>query len=1384
MRSWLLLVCGLFGSGVWAQAAQPWEDVAFSAPAAQMALAAAQVKPRKAADVVILLFEEHYRYDDANRLVHTGRIVYRVDSPRGVENAASVARFWQPWRQKQPRIRARVISAAGEEHQLDLATLMDAPARNDVPLVYENSRVYHGPLPAVAVGSIVEHEIVVEDIESYFSAGTVNRIGVGQTVPVMQTRITIEAPNNIPLRYTLRLLPEAKVQESKSAGRTTIVIEQGPLEAIEDVELNLPPDVPLQPQIEFSTAPSWQAVAGAYAAVVEPKIRLQDVDELIEAGPAGESTLQLVTRLVKRLHSEVRYTSLLFGESQLIPQFPADTLQRKFGDCKDKSALLVAMLRRAGVSAHLALLSAGEGQDVSAEYPGLGLFNHAIVYIPGKQDLWIDATAQYTRVGHLPAMDSGRLALVIRDGTSALQRTPLPRSQDNRMAETRELHLAEHGPAKIIVTVEAEGEFENQWRSLIGMPGPEMTRRLLREYAKQDYQADELGEYRLTSPEDFSVPFSLRMELPSSRLVVTGEEQAAIAISADELASRLPWYFHHDGADDEDEDEEEEKKTPRPPRTADVFFQPFLAELNYRIVPPPGFRARPLPRDSEVKLGPATLSRKFVVDGQGVVNATLRFDSGDGLFTVAEAEAARAALKTLREAQSLNLYFEQTAHALLTGGDFRGAMTAYDALKQLHPQEALHRMQKARALLDVGLAEHAQMEALAATELEPQSARAWRMLGWVRQHDAIGRRFGEGYDLEGAIEAYGKAKTLALAGKDDDKELANLAIDIIADLAILYEYDAAGGRYSPAARLDAAIAEYRERKALLEVRRDHMVDNLPYAMFYARHFDEVRENYASTPNPTLAHKALQIAATAALSGAGEAGREAHRLTADEGERSNLLVAASRHLATVRHYPQAADLLAAGAAGQANSAQMLLQTQSLRKTVPFEEALVPVSDPRYPVQRALLSAWQVGAVEGPPMAELVSRWATEDVPVERGVLVRLQANSRMASAPEGSPWANRMLADTILSGSTLIVEGSDAGGYRVHVQSPSGPSPAFFVVREAGKYRVLGLMQDLWPLGRAVLDRLAAQDTEGARQWLDWAREAQPFSTGDDALSGDIFPRFWRKGQKAETEQMKVAAAALLSSSPRADLAVNILLHARQQAQSMREQINLNLALASAFSRLKRWDELRERGAALLEAEPDSETAFSYLISAQSRLDQWQALETQATGRLERLPNDSAAIEVLAFAAEQQGQFDRIRDYFRPLIASAQATPSDHNKFAWYGLLTPPVDHEVLDAGRNAYERSRGGSYAIAHTLACLYAASGKPKEARDLLLQSMRNPDYRGNEKSMWYAFGLIAEGYGDIESAMRYHRRALAAPGEEDLVPSSSEVLAQGRLEALTSAQ
>ena len=93
--------------------------------------------------------------------------------PDGVERWAASTAHWQPWHQAKPTIRARVITLDGQEHQIDQKLLTDAAKRSGDNQVFDDSRTLEGPLPAVAIGAVIEEEITVRDEKPFFSAGSV-----------------------------------------------------------------------------------------------------------------------------------------------------------------------------------------------------------------------------------------------------------------------------------------------------------------------------------------------------------------------------------------------------------------------------------------------------------------------------------------------------------------------------------------------------------------------------------------------------------------------------------------------------------------------------------------------------------------------------------------------------------------------------------------------------------------------------------------------------------------------------------------------------------------------------------------------------------------------------------------------------------------------------------------------------------------------------------------------------------------------------------------------------------------------------------------------------------------------------------------------------------
>ena len=105
--------------------------------------------------------------------------------------------------------------------------------------------------------------------------------------------------------------------------------------------------------------------------------------------------------------------------------------------------------------------------DVPADLPGMGMFDHAIVYVPGKNPIWIDATDRYAQLGQIadgrPGPACADYQRHDRRRSSRLRST----SQDNGLKETREFTLTDNGPANVVEITEPTGIYESGYRGLL-----------------------------------------------------------------------------------------------------------------------------------------------------------------------------------------------------------------------------------------------------------------------------------------------------------------------------------------------------------------------------------------------------------------------------------------------------------------------------------------------------------------------------------------------------------------------------------------------------------------------------------------------------------------------------------------------------------------------------------------------------------------------------------------------------------------------------------------------------------------------------------------------------------------------------------------------------
>jgi tetratricopeptide (TPR) repeat protein len=1354
-------------------ASEPWEGPAFAAAPAAIAQAAAAI-PTGEEGVTVLLSETHYAYDAAGRETYTHRLVYKIGSASAHESWSAVEEAWSPWRQETPRLRARVITPDGAEHPLDPATIAEngeAPTSADM---FEDGRLLRAPLPAITPGAVVEQEVVVREKIPFFEGGVTHHQVLAAMVAVRRARLVLELPTGVPLRWVVRRLPEVTPREEVAAGRRRLVFEARDLPPFEAGEPGLPPEVARTPYVGFSTGSSWSDLARRYSEIVDRTLAGADLRPFLRTVrvPAA-SQVETVGLVLARVHQEVRYTGLELGAGGLIPRTPAETLRRKFGDCKDKAVLLTGLLRALDIPAYVALLYATDGdQDVEESLPGFGVFNHAIVVVPGKPAIWIDPTDPYSRLGELPVADQGRLALIAAPSTSGLVRTPAALPSDNREIETREIYLADLGPARVVETSDYLGGSESSLRAYYDTVPADRVRESLASYVETEYQAKELTQMEASSPKDLSQPFRLRLEAAGASRGVTDMKDAAVALLPADLIGRLP-----------DELVPDEEDADMPPRQAEyVFTQPFQAEMRYRIVPPAGFVPRDLPAARERRLGPGVLSETYAAAPDGTVTATLKLDVGKRRLSAKEFDAMRAAAGEIAQEDAVLVSFEQVGEAHLAAGRVREALAELERLSAGQPRQGLPRIRVARALLAGGLAEAARQEAERAIRLEPGLALAHRTLGWILQHDALGRRFGPGYDRAAAIAAYRKARQL------DPQDYGTRA-----DLAILLEHDARGERYSAGADLPAAIEEYRALRKDLQA--GDMDDNLAVALLWAGRLQELRDLLEELDDSEQ-RRTLKLVAAAALDGPDTALRLAERWFSGAESLSTTLRNAAQNLLILRRYPEAAALLDRASRQSSDAAEILTFTEVLRRASRHEEMKVSLREPAGPVRR-LFQVMAAGETEGQFLTPLLSRRLVQGFK-ESGLspdagLALIVSMVRRNFRSQDLPLTSAL--EIGLAASRDQVTGDPAFGYRVRMVSTTDSGPRVvtsFVVPEDGEYRLLTMALGFEQLGVEALDRLQQGDLRAARQWLDWAHEEIVEAPADDPLENEPLAALWQRGREAGVdeggadeggaEEIRCAASALALGYEATDELVGALLACRESAGEstgdMARRQALDVSLLRAYGELDRPAEAAAAADRLAAAAPASKLGFILKTGSLVQMNRDDDARRLAEERLRVSPDDVEALHVLVSLEGKAGRYDRMEELLRRIVDSGHAESEDLNTLAWMSLIQGRVDEQAIAHAQRSANLRGYGSYPSLHTLASLYAEVGKTAEAYQIILQALGTKADETPSPDDWYVFGRLAEQYGRPDLARVYYERVQREAGEPDAL--STYGLAKRRLAGL----
>jgi hypothetical protein len=151
----------------------------------------------------------------------------------------------------------------------------------------------------------------------------------------------------------------------------------------------------------------------------------------LEAASNLEDSRAKVRSLFRYLQNKTRYVSIVLGLDGFRPH-PVDDVHRlQYGDCKDLSAYMIAMLKRINVESYPALVLTRDEGVVDPSLPG-DRFNHCITMVPiNKDTLWLECTSDAASIERPPPNLQGVQALILKPGESRLVRIPVQSAEAN-----------------------------------------------------------------------------------------------------------------------------------------------------------------------------------------------------------------------------------------------------------------------------------------------------------------------------------------------------------------------------------------------------------------------------------------------------------------------------------------------------------------------------------------------------------------------------------------------------------------------------------------------------------------------------------------------------------------------------------------------------------------------------------------------------------------------------------------------------------------------------------------------------------------------------------------------------------------------------------------
>jgi len=272
--------------------------------------------------------------------------------------------------------------------------------------------------------------------------------------------------------------------------------------------------------IMLTTVDSWEYISKWYYGLVKDHLKTDQAikDKVAELTNGAKNDEEKMSKLFYWVAQKVRYLGVDKEKNRpgLEPHDVTYTFETRGGVCRDKAALLVAMLREAGIPSDVILISAGKQLNHKAP---VMWFNHAIAiaYDDNGEPLHIFDPTNETSKDYLPQYEEDNTYLIARKKGADLKIIPVSPASKNNTSINIELKIDDNNNAKGSIKITYSGLADTYIRGSLMRKSPNKRKEMLQNTVSSIHPSATINEFSISDPEnkDENIVMEATFDIPN-----------------------------------------------------------------------------------------------------------------------------------------------------------------------------------------------------------------------------------------------------------------------------------------------------------------------------------------------------------------------------------------------------------------------------------------------------------------------------------------------------------------------------------------------------------------------------------------------------------------------------------------------------------------------------------------------------------------------------------------------------------------------------------------------------------------------------------------------------------------------------------------------------